>query len=139
MSQALQVRPAALPAIVTVPALALLVAVPAHAGSDEDAVRAVLTGMNGSYNRADFRGFAVHLCADMRRAAGFEAGWRQSRATDGPTRITVNSISVAGSPAVSAVANVRFLAAEHDKTLDIEFLHENSQWKACRYHSGQAV
>ncbi|MEO3758828.1 transcriptional regulator [Mycobacterium sp. B14F4] len=130
-------RAAGLPAIVTVPAL--LFAVPAHAGSDEDAVRAVLDGMNGSYNRSDFGGFAAHLCADMREAEGFEAGWRESRRSDGPTRITVNSISVGGSPASSAIANVRFVAAHHDKTLDIEFLREGAQWKACRYHTGQAV
>lgn len=108
----------------------------ARAGADEDAVRAVLDGMNRSYNRADFGGFASHLCAEMRRAAGFEAGWRQSRTSDGPTQITVNSVSVSQT---SAVANVRFVAADHDKTLDIEFLREDSEWKACRYRTGQAV
>lgn len=113
--------------------------VPAHAGTAEEAVRAVLDVMNGSYNRSDFGGFAANVCADMRRAAGFEAGWRQSRETDGPTRITVNSISVNGASADSAVANVRFVAARHDKTLDIEFRREGSQWKACRYQAGQAV
>ena len=109
---------------------------PAHAGTEEDAVRSVLDGMNGSYNRSDFRGFAAHLCADMRNADGFEAGWRSSRQSDGPTRIAVNSITVTSG---GAVANVRFIAAGHDRTLDIEFRREGSQWKACRYVTGQAV
>ena len=117
----------------------LLCAGPAHAGTEEDAVRAVLDGMNGSYNRSDFSGFAAHLCADMRSADGFEAGWLRSRISDGPTRISVNSITVTTRPDVSAIANVRFIAAERDRTLDIEFRREGSQWKACRYVFGQAV
>jgi hypothetical protein len=92
--------------------------------------------MNGSYNRTDFGGFAAHLCADMTVSPAFAAGWYQSRSADGPTRITVNSVRVHGD---EALANVRFVAAEHEKTLDIEFLREGSRWKACRYHSGHAV
>jgi hypothetical protein len=111
-------------------------AIPAHAAPDEDAVRAVLDGMNGSYNRSDFGGFAAHLCADMTVSPAFAAGWYRSRSADGPTRITVNSVRVHGD---EALANVRFVAAEHEKTLDIEFLREGSRWKACRYQSGQAV
>ncbi|ULE34328.1 Rv0361 family membrane protein [Mycobacterium sp. IDR2000157661] len=114
-------------------------AVPANAGGEEEAVRAALEGMNVSYNRADFDGFAAHLCADMLTSPAFVAGWYQSRSADGPTRITVNSVSVRGEPPSHALANVRFVAADHDKTLDIEFLREGSQWKACRYETGQAV
>ena len=54
-----------------------------HAATDEDQVRAVLNGMNGSYNSSDFKEFAAHLCADMLRTAGFEAGWYASRKSDG--------------------------------------------------------
>src|SRR5690242_21486545 len=90
--------------------LALGVATSAHASaaSDEDQVRAVLRGMNASYNGADFSGFASHLCSDMLQSAGFAAGWYASRKTDGPTEITVNSVRVAGN---DAIANVRFEAA----------------------------
>ena len=63
------------------------------ATTDEDHVRAVLDQMNVSYNRSDFDGFASHLCATMVQADGFEAGWHQSRLADGPTRITVNSVT----------------------------------------------
>jgi hypothetical protein len=40
-----------------------------------------------------------------------------------------------------AVANVRFEAANHEDatTLDIEFLREGAEWKACGYHTGQSV
>jgi hypothetical protein len=119
--------------------LSISVAVPAHADAAEDQVRAVLAGMNGSYNSSDFGAFARHLCAQMRGATDFEEGWHTSRQTDGPTRITVNSVDVVGDPPSQAVANVRFQAADHDKTMDVEFEREGSEWKACRYHAGQTV
>jgi hypothetical protein len=125
-------------ALMIVAALMLVTTRPAPAATDEDQVRAVLVGMNGSYNRSDFDSFASHVCADMLRADDYEAGWYQSRQSDGPTRITVNSVDVTGD---DAVANVRFVAANHTdaKTLDIDFLREVTQWKACRYQTGQSV
>jgi hypothetical protein len=106
--------------------------------TDENQVRAVLDGMNGAYSRSDFDAFASHVCADMLRASGYEAGWYQSRESDGPTQITVNSVDVTGD---DAVANVRFVAANHEdtKTLDIDFLREGAEWKACRYHPTRSV
>lgn len=129
-------RPAVVAAVVA--ALALLSAAPAQAATDEDQVRAVLNGMNGSYNQSDFAGFAAHLCDSMRTAAGFEAGWYASRKSDGPTQITINSIQVAGA---DAVANVRFQAAnrEDTKTLDVEFRRDGTDWKACRYQAGRYI
>jgi hypothetical protein len=114
---------------------------PAQAASDEDQVRAVLVGMNNAYNGSDFSRFASHLCADMLQTAGFAAGWYSSRGTDGPTRITVNSVAVRGDPPTLAIANVRFEAANHAdaKTLDIEMVRENKQWKACKYRPSRAV
>jgi hypothetical protein len=100
------------------------------------AIVAVLNGMNGSYNRTDFDGFASHVCVAMRQADGFETGWVESRQADGPTRITVNSVSLTDT---GAVANVRFEAADHVKTLDVEFVREGAEWKACRYQTGQTV
>nr|WP_228768915.1 transcriptional regulator [Mycolicibacterium malmesburyense] len=116
-------------------------AAPAAAVSDEAQVRAVLDGMNGSYNREDFASFAAHVCAPMRRAAGFEAEWYASRKADGPTRIKVNSVTVAGEPAVTAVATVRFAAANQPsaKTFDIDFLREGNHWKACQYHPTRSI
>jgi hypothetical protein len=110
----------------------------ASAATDEDQVRAVLDGMNSSYNRSDFETFASHVCANMLKGAGFEAGWYASRQSDGPTQITINSVDVTG---VDAVANVRFVAENHAdaKTLDIEFLREGAEWKACRYNPGQYI
>ena len=110
----------------------------APTASDEDQVRAVLDGMNGSYNRSDFAAFASHVCADMLHANGYETGWYQSRAADGPTDITVNSVDVSGD---DAVANVRFVAAKREdaRTLDIDFLREGAEWKACRYRATQPV
>lgn len=116
--------------------------VSASAATDEDQVRAVLDGMNASYNQSDFAGFAAHLCADLLSAAGFAADWYQSRRADGPTRITVNSVSLAGTPREQvAVANVRFEAANRDdtKTMDVEFVRDGAEWKACSYDAGQAV
>ena len=83
-------------ALAIVAALMLVTTRPAPAATDEDQVRAVLDGMNGSYNRSDFEAFASHVCADMLRADGYEAGWYQSRKSDGPTQITVNSVDVTG-------------------------------------------
>jgi hypothetical protein len=125
-------------ALTVLTALPIATAVPAGAATDEDQVRAVLNGMNGSYNSSDYKGFASHLCADMLKAAGFEAGWYASRKSDGPTQIIINSVEVAG---VDAVANVRFEAANHadTKTLDVEFLREGAEWKACRYDAGQYI
>ena len=127
------------PAIVA--GLALLSSAPAAAATDEEQVRAVLTGMNGSYNQSDFNGFAAHVCAAMLNAAGFEAGWYASRKSDGPTQITVNSVQVTGGPTPQAVANVRFQAANRAdaKTLDVELLRIGSDWKACRYDSGRYI
>ncbi len=128
--------------VVTGVVAAFAVAAPgsAQAATDEDQVRAVLDGMNGSYNRSDFAGFASHLCADMLKPAGFEAGWYASRKADGPTQITINSISMTGAPDPrTAVANVRFQAARQAKTLDVEFLREGTDWKACRYDAGQSI
>jgi hypothetical protein len=36
-----------------------------------------------------------------------------------------------------AIANVRFAAANHEdaRTLDVDFLREGAEWKACRYHA----
>lgn len=123
-------------ALVTV--LGVATSPPALADADEDQVRAVLNGMNGSYNRTDFGGFASHLCAELLDSASFAADWFKSRSTDGPTRITVNSVEVIGD---DALANVRFEAANRKdtKTLDIEFLREGAEWKACRYRGGQTV
>ena len=110
----------------------------AQAATDAGRVRAVLDSMNGSYNRSDFDAFASHLCTTMRQADGFEAGWRESRLADGPTRITVNAVDATGD---DAVANVRFEAANHEdaKTLDVDFLREGAEWKACRYRVGQSI
>ena len=118
--------------------MVLLAPASAQAATDEDQVRAVLNGMNGSYNRSDFTEFASHLCADLLRSAGFEAGWYASRKSDGPTQITINSVDVTGP---DAVANVRFQAANHTdtKTLDVEFLRQGADWKACRYDVGQYI
>jgi hypothetical protein len=129
-------------ALAIVAALMVLTTRPAPAATDEDQVRAVLEGMNGSYNRSDFDAFASHVCADMLRADAYEAGWYQSRQSDGPTQITVNSVDVTGDGDSSrAVANVRFVAANHadPKTLDIDFLRDGAEWKACRYAAGLSV
>ena len=110
----------------------------AHAATDADQVRAVLDKMNSSYNHSDFDAFASHLCADILRVPDFEAGWHESRESDGPTQIAVNSVDVTGD---KAVATVRFEAANHAdaKTLDIDFLRDGAEWKACQYHSAQSV
>ena len=128
-------------ALAIVAALMLVTTRPAPTPTDGDQVRRVLEGMNGSYNRSDFEAFASHVCADMLRADSYEAGWYQSRKSDGPTQITVNSVDVTGDPASLAVANVRFVAANHSdaKTLDVDFLREGDQWKACRYAAGQSL
>ena len=125
-------------ALAVVAALMLVTTRPAPTATDGDQVRRVLEGMNGSYNRSDFEAFASHVCADMLRAGGYEAGWYQSRKSDGPTQITVNSVDVTGD---DAVANVRFVAANRSdaKTLDVDFLREGDQWKACRYAAGQSL
>ena len=125
-------------ALAIVAALMVVTTRPAPTATDEDQVRRLLEGMNGSYNRSDFAAFASHVCADMLRAGGYEAGWYQSRESDGPTQITVNSIDVTGD---NAVANVRFVAANHSdaKTLDVDFLRAGDQWKACRYAAGQSL
>jgi hypothetical protein len=119
----------------------LLSSAPASAATDEDQVRAVLNGMNAAYNRTDFGTFASHLCATMLNAAGLQAGWYASRKSDGPTQITINSVDVTGGPPQVAVANVRFVAANHSdaKTIEVEFLREAGEWKACRYDAGQSV
>ena len=118
--------------------LVMLSSAPAQAATDEDQVRAVLNGMNGSYNRSDFSGFAADICDDMLNGAGFKAGWYASRKSDGPTQITINAVQVNG---VNAVANVRFQAANHAdaKTLDVEFRRDGADWKACRYQAGQYI
>jgi hypothetical protein len=115
---------------------------PASAATDEDQVRAALNGMNGSYNSTDFTGFASHLCAGMLKVAGLEASWYASRKSDGPTQITINSVEVAEVGDIQrAVANVRFEAANHadTKTLDVDFLREGAEWKACRYDVGRYI
>ncbi|MGE2723005.1 transcriptional regulator [Mycolicibacterium celeriflavum] len=126
---------------VVCPGASPALAAPASAAEDADQVRAVLAGMNGSYNREDFEAFAAHICAPMRRVAGFEAEWYASRKADGPTRIKVNSVTVAGQPPVTAVATVRFAAANQPtaKTFDIDFLREGTQWKACQYHPTRSI
>jgi hypothetical protein len=127
--------------LATVAVVSMATAGTASAATDEDRVRAVLDGMNVSYNRSDFTEFASHLCTDMLRKAGFEAGWYASRKSDGPTQITVNSVEVTGVPHPRAVANVRFQAANRAeaKTLDVEFLRDGAEWKACRYEEGQYI
>jgi hypothetical protein len=116
----------------------LATAGPASAAPDEDQVRTVLDGMNGSYNRSDFAGFASHVCTELLSSASYKAGWYASRKTDGPTRIIVNSVNVKGN---NAVANVKFVAANHAdaKTLDMEFLRVGADWKACRFEAGQYI
>lgn len=132
MAHAGPMRP---PVLAIAAALMAFSVAPAQAGTDEDQVRAVLDGMNASYNGSDFDAFASHVCGAMRHADGFEAGWYQSRTTDGPTSITVMSVDVAGT---RAIANVRFAAANHadPKTLEVDFVRESDEWKACRYSTG---
>lgn len=124
--------------VAVTPAIVAVVSVATPAPTDADRVRAVLDTMNNSYNRSDFEAFASHVCADMLRSDAYEAGWHQSRASDGPTQIAVNSVDVTGD---DAVANVRFMAVNHEdpKTLDIDFLRDGADWKACRYHPVQSV
>ncbi|WP_232425706.1 Rv0361 family membrane protein [Mycobacterium sp. JS623] len=124
--------------VMVVASLVTLSSATAQAATDEDQVRAVLNGMNGSYNRTDFTEFATHLCDNIRKAAGFEAGWYASRKSDGPTQITINSVQVTGG---DAVANVRFQAANraNPKTFDVEFRRDGTDWKACRYDAGQYI
>jgi hypothetical protein len=125
-------------AVAIVTGLTVVTSAPARSDSNESQVRAVLDGMNGSYNRTDFEEFASHLCADMLRTEGFKAGWYESRRIDGPTRITVNSVEMVGD---DAVASVRFEAAnrQNPETLDIDFVREGAEWKACRYRTRQTV
>jgi hypothetical protein len=126
-------------AVLTIAATLTVVATrPVPTATVEAQVLAVLDGMNGSYNRSDFEGFASHICSDMLQANGYQAGWYHSRQADGPTEITVNSIEVNGA---GAVANVEFLAANHPDatTLDIDFRREGSAWKACQYHAARTV
>ena len=125
-------------AIVIVAALSVLTSSPASAASDEDQVRAVLDTMNSSYNHSDFDAFASHLCADILNVPDFEAGWHVSRDSDGTTQIAISRVSVTGD---RAVANVRFEVANRAdaKTLDVGFVRENADWKACEYHSGRTV
>lgn len=101
----------------------------------------MLDKMNSSYNDANFGAFASYLCADLLQVPGYEAGWHDSRESDGPTQIAVNSVHVRGDPPFLAVANVRFDAANRPdaKTLDVDFLRDAGDWKACRYHAGQSV
>ncbi len=129
-------RVAAATAIVA--ASSVVTSSPARAASDEDQVRAVLDKMNSSYNDGDFGAFASHLCAGLLKVPDYEAGWHDSRESDGPTQIAVNSVHVKGD---DAVANVRFEAANREdaKTLDVDFLRDGGDWKACRYHAGQSV
>ena len=110
----------------------------AFAATDADQVRAVLDRMNSSYNQSDFDSFASHLYVDILTVPDFDAGWHESRESDGPTEIAVNSIDVAGD---KAVANVRFEAANREdaKTVDVDFVREGADWKACRYHAGRTV
>ncbi|MCV7278263.1 transcriptional regulator [Mycolicibacterium flavescens] len=117
-------------------AVSTLLAAPAVADSGEQEIRAVLDAMNSSYNRTDFAGFAAHVCADMLQGAAFAAGWYESRKVDGPTRITVESVSTRGD---DAVAHVRFQAGGNNRTFDVDFLREGSQWKACQYHPTQSA
>jgi hypothetical protein len=78
-------------ALAMVAVLIVVTTRPAPTVTDEDQVRAVLAGMNGSYNESNFEAFASHVCANMLRNNSYEAGWYESRQTDGPTQITVNS------------------------------------------------
>jgi hypothetical protein len=128
-------------ALAVVAALAIVVSPPSQAATDEDQVRAVLTGMNAAYNGSDFSEFAAHLCPTMLQTAGFAANWYASRSSDGPTRITVNSVKVHGDPPDLAIANVRFEAAKRGdaKTLDIDLVRDGAAWKACRYNAGRTV
>jgi len=127
-------------AALTVLAVGVATTGQAHAAPDADGVRGVLDSMNNSYNRSDFTKFASHLCADLLQTADFAAEWYASRTSDGPTAITVNSVRVIGGSEIArAIANVRFEAADHVRTLDVEFLREGSEWKACRYRAGQTV
>lgn len=128
--------------VLVIPAALMAVSVaPAQADTDADQVRAVLDGMNASYNGSDFDAFAAHVCADMRATDGFEAGWYQSREADGPTSITVMSVSVVGSPPSEAVANVRFAAANRadPKILAVDFVRERATWKACGYGASRSA
>ena len=70
---------AAAAALAIIAGLGVAGSAPSWAATDEDQVRAVLDGMNGSYNRTDFDEFASHLCADMLQADGFKSGWYESR------------------------------------------------------------
>lgn len=119
--------------------LSVVLSPAARAAPDEEQVRDVLAGMNAAYNGTDFTEFASHLCPTMLQNAGFAANWYASRKTDGPTRIVVNSVRVAGNV---ALANVRFEAANQKdaKTLDIDLVRDDgSEWKACRYITGRSV
>jgi ketosteroid isomerase-like protein len=128
----------AIVAAVLVAVISMVTTRPAPAGTEADRVRAVLDTMNSSYNRDDFNAFASHLCADILHVHNFESGWHQSRDSDGPTRIAVNSVNVNGD---NAVANVRFEAAnqEDSRTLDVVFLRDGDAWKVCRYRAGQSI
>jgi hypothetical protein len=126
---------AAVGGILLAVAVGTLAPAPAAADSADHEIRAVLDGMNRSYNSADFAAFAAHVCADMLRADGFRADWLESRRVDGPTRISVKAVRIHGD---DAVATVRFEAERHTSTVEVDFVREGG-WKVCRYRPGVTI
>lgn len=94
--------------------------------TDEDKIRASVSGLEETYNASDFDGFTGHLCKRIRDELRQDTNWH----SDDRWTLTVNSVMVTGETADVSVTN-EFDGKHDPETEDITFVREDGEWKAC--------
>ena len=93
--------------------------------SDEERIRAIVNGLEETYNDSDFEAFRQYLCTGLRDEIT-EESWH----SDEHWSLTIESLEITGDTATATVTN-DFDGTDEPETEEISLLREDGEWKAC--------
>jgi hypothetical protein len=98
--------------------------------SDEDQIRATLSGIEDAWNSSDYATFITYACGRIRNIkSNTESEFTQQRNEIGAITFAVGSISVGGGTANVEVTETFSNQGTVSETLN--FLKEDDEWKLC--------
>ena len=99
--------------------------------SDEEQIRAVLTGMQDAWNGENWNEFKGFVCEpSMQDDPPTDEDLQEERDQQGRSELTVKSIEISGDKASASVEQTYENSDEPD-TEDVDFVREGDDWKVC--------
>jgi hypothetical protein len=100
--------------------------------SDEEQIRAVLTGMANAWNDSDWDQFKSFVCdASLQEGdTPTDEDLQKDRDRDGRSELAVHSLEITGDKA-SAEVEQTYENKDEPDTEDVDFVRENGEWKLC--------